>query len=242
MAIAFATLALANPVAYLQSQQQADGGWGSPQTTAWVLLALHARGIESPGAESYLRTHTAELEVPTDIALASLALRGEPSLLDRLPKAGPTTNSAIWTILALRRGGRAVPQATVAYLLRAQARSGGFGWAKGVAPDSNDTAAAIQALRAAGVKGKPVARAVAFLARFRNADGGFALVRGRASDAQSTAWAIQAYRAAGRRPPPGAQTFLAGLLRPDGSYRYSKQYAATPVWVTAQVVAAVRPY
>jgi prenyltransferase beta subunit len=178
------------------------------------------------------------------VALAALGDTNDESVLTRLRRQRPDVlvNETIWTLLALRRGGRAVPQATVAYLLRAQARSGGFGWAKGVAPDSNDTAAAIQALRAAGVKGKPVARAVAFLARFRNADGGFALVRGRASDAQSTAWAIQAYRAAGKRPPPGAQTFLAKLLRPDGSYRYSKQYAATPVWVTAQVVAAVRPY
>jgi hypothetical protein len=242
MAVAFAALALANPVAYLQGQQQADGGWGSPQTTAWVLLALHARGVDAPEAERYLRAHLAELEAPTDLALASLALRGDDDLLDRLPRSGPTTNSAIWSILALRRAGRAVPRETLAYLTGAQARSGGFGWARQVAPDSNDTAAAIQALRAAGVTGKPIARALAFLARFRSRDGGFALARGRAPDAQSTAWAIQAYRAAGRRPPPGAQTFLAKLLRPDGSYRYSQQYAATPVWVTAQVVAAVRPY
>lgn len=242
MAVAFAALALANPVAYLQGQQQADGGWGSPQTTAWVLLALHARGVEAPEAERYLQAHAAELEVPTDVALASLALRGDDALLDRLPKVGPTTNSAIWTILALRRGGRAVPRETLAYLTGAQARSGGFGWAKGIAPDSNDTAAAIQALRAAGVAGKPVARALAFLGRFRNRDGGFALAAGRASDAQSTAWAIQAYRAARKPVPRGAQAFLARLLRPDGSYRYSRQYATTPVWVTAQVVAAVRPY
>jgi hypothetical protein len=241
-AVALAALALANPVAYLQSQQQPDGGYGSAQTTAWVLLALHARGVESPDAESYLQAHVDELDVPTDLALASLALRGDDELLDRLPRVGPTTNSAIWTILAHRRAGRPAPRETLAYLLRAQAPSGGFAWAKGVAPDSNDTAAAIQALRAAGVTGKPVARALAFLARFRSRDGGFALVRSRAPDAQSTAWAIQAYRAAGTRAPPGAQAFLARLLRPAGSYRYSKQYAATPVWVTAQVVAAARPY
>lgn len=244
IATALAALALASPVGYLQAQQQADGGYGSTQTTAWVLLALHARGVDAPEAEQYLRAHEDELRVPTDLALASLALGGPPELLDRLPKSGPTLNSATWTILALRRGGRPVPAETLAYLLRGQAPSGGFSWAKGVAPDSNDTAVAIQALRAAGVGGKPVARALAALTRFRNADGGFALVRGRASDSQSTAWAIQAYLAAGKKPPRTAYAFLARMHRPDGSYRYSKQYAATPVWVTAQVVPALagKPY
>jgi prenyltransferase beta subunit len=244
MATALAALALTGPVGYLQAQQQADGGFGSPQTTAWVLLALHARGVESPEAERYLRVHEDELQVPTDLALAALALRGPAELLDRLPTAGPTLNSAIWTMLALRRGGRPVPSETLAYLLRGQSADGGFSWAKGVAPDSNDTAAAIQALRAAGVTGKPISRALAALARFRNADGGFALTRGRASDSQSTAWAIQAYLAAGKQPPRPAYAFLARMLQRDGSYRYSKQYAATPVWVTAQVVPALagRPY
>ena len=30
--------------------------------------------------------------------------------------------------------------------------------------------------------------------------------------------------------------FLASLRRSDGSYRYSRAYATTPVWVTAQVL------
>jgi hypothetical protein len=132
-----------------------------------------------------------------------------------------------------------VPQATVAYLLRAQARSGGFGWAKGVAPDSNDTAAAIQALRAAGVSGRAVDRGVAYLRARQNADGGFELAPGRASDAQSTAWAIQGLLAAGRKPGAAAYRFLARLRRADGSYRYSLAYATTPVWVTAQVLPAL---
>ena len=243
-AVALAAIALANPVAYLQSQQRPDGGYGSPQATAWVVLALHARGLEAPDAQAYVRAHAAELEAPTDVALAALALGGPEDLLDRLPRSGPTVNSAIWTILALHAAGRPIPPETLRYLTVSQAKSGGFAWARGVAPDSNDTAAAIQALRAAGVSGKPVERALAFLARFRNADGGFALTPGRVSDSQSTAWAIQAYLAAGRKPPAGAAAFLRRMLRPDGSYRYSKQYAATPLWVTSQVVPALagRPY
>ena len=70
-------------------------------------------------------------------------------------------------------------------------------------------------------------------------DGGFELTRGRGSDAQSTAWAIQGLVAAGARPPRSAFAYLAKLRRPDGSYRYSARFAATPVWVTSQVLAAL---
>jgi hypothetical protein len=106
-------------------------------------------------------------------------------------------------------------------------------------PDSNDTAAAVQALRAAGVSGAPVRRALYYLRSVRSANGGFALVRDREPDAQSTAWAIQAFLAAGVRVPERAFGFLQGLRRADGSYRYSARYAVTPVWVTAQVLPAV---
>jgi prenyltransferase beta subunit len=110
--------------------------------------------------------------------------------------------------------------------------------------DSNDTAAALEALRVAGVRGPPMARAVRFLLTFQNADGGFELTRGRGSDAQSTAWVIQGLVAAGRTPPRTAFAYLAKLKRPDGSYRYSAKYVTTPVWVTSQVLAALakRPF
>ena len=65
------------------------------------------------------------------------------------------------------------------------------------------------------------------------------LVPGRSSDAQSTAWAIQAFLAGGKQPGRAAFRYLASLRRPDGSYRYSKRYAVTPVWVTSQVLPAL---
>ena len=40
-------------------------------------------------------------------------------------------------------------------------------------------------------------------------------------------------------PPRSAFAYLAGLRRAEGSYRYSRRYAATPVWVTSQVLAAL---
>jgi prenyltransferase beta subunit len=142
-------------------------------------------------------------------------------------------------VIALRAAGRRAPAASVHYLLRRQHPSGGWSWAPGGAPDSNDTAAAIQAIRAANVRGRPVRRGIAYLRRLQNRDGGFPLTTGRASDAQSTAWAVQAFVAAGARPPVTAFRYLISLKQPGGSFRYSRRHAITPAWVTAQVLPAL---
>ena len=65
-----------------------------------------------------------------------------------------------------RRSGQ--EQETLAH----QAKSGGFSWSVNGKADSNDTAAALEAFRVAGVHGKPVTRAVQFLRSFQNRDGG----------------------------------------------------------------------
>ncbi len=137
-----------------------------------------------------------------------------------------------------------MPQNLVQAILGAQAKGGGFPWSKGGTPDSNDTAAAIEALRAAGVGGASIRRALVALRTFQNRDGGFALTKGRESDAQSTAWAIQALISAGQKPGKPPFRYLSRLRRGDGSYRYSVRYGTTPVWVTAQVVPALagRPF
>ena len=177
------------------------------------------------------------------VALAEQSLGATPTaLLDRLRAArrasgqiGEGVNSTCWAVLALGRS----TAATTRWLLARQSRSGGWSWAVGGQPDSNDTAAALEALRVAGARGAPVTRAVRYLLSFQNRDGGFELTNGRGSDAQSTAWAIQGLVAAGRTPPRTAFAYLARLKRADGSYRYSTRYVTTPVWVTSQVLAAL---
>jgi hypothetical protein len=80
----------------------------------------------------------------------------------------------------------------------------------------------------------------------QNEDGGFGQAKGHDSNAQSTAWAVQGIVAA-RVAPAGFRrgtrtpvAYLASLQQPDGSFRYSRTSTQTPVWVTAQVVAALR--
>lgn len=250
---------LAGSVAFLAAAQQADGGFAEAgrqsdsSLTAWAGLGLVAAGGSEEArarALDYLQAHTGDVRSATDIALAALArvaLGDRPDeLLPRLRalETGPLVNAEIWAVLALRAAGEPAPLPLVRALLAAQARSGGWSWVRGGAPDSNDTAAAIEALRAAGVSGAPISRGLAALRAFRNRDGGYGLTRGRDSDAQSTAWAIQALLAAGVKPGRPTWRFLARLRRSDGSYRYSVRYATTPVWVTAQVAPALagKPY
>ena len=73
----------------------------------------------------------------------------------------------------------------------------------------------------------------------------------RISRAQSTAWAVQALVAAGRDPNRmrrrGSRSplgYLRTLVAPNGSVRYSRTSAQTPVWVTAQALTALarRPF
>jgi Prenyltransferase and squalene oxidase repeat len=243
LALAVAAAALATPTGYVQAQQRADGGFGDAQITAWATLGLVAVGAETGGAAAYLARQ--QPQVATDVALVAMAraAAGDPpdDLLPRLRahRPGRLVNATIWTILALRQAGEPAPPVLVRALRSAQRRNGGWSWHAAAAPDANDTAAAIQALRAAGVRGRPIDRGVAFLRRHQNRDGGFEVLAGRGSDTQSTAWAIQALLAAGRKPGTAAYRYLARMRRADGSYRYNARYVTTPLWVTAQVLPAL---
>lgn len=246
-----AAVIAASPVSFVQSHASGGaftetGGTADASLTSWAVLGLRAAGADAPGSLAYLQSQEASLRSSTDVALAALAERalggGADALLARLRAAqrasgqiGETLNSTYWAVLALGRSSRA----TTRFILAQQTKAGGFAWFPHGQADSNDTAAAVEALRVAGVHGPPVARAVRFILTFQNTDGGFELNQGRGSDAQSTAWAIQGLVAAGRTPPRSAFAYLARLKRSDGSYRYSSRYAATPVWVTSQVLAAL---
>jgi Prenyltransferase and squalene oxidase repeat len=251
---------------YLAARQLADGGFAEPggssdvTLTAWAVLGLRAAGrspasLEQGGVSPTRYLADGPIRSVSDLALRIVALDAlggdTAGLADRLSaqrradgRIGPLVNSTVWAVIALRAVERPVPRATSRYLLRQQHRNGGWPWAPRGAPDSNDTAAAIQALRAAGVGGEPVRRGLSYLRRAQNRDGGFALTPGRPSDAQSTAWAIQAFVAAGAPPPAKSLRYLLGLQRPAGSLRYSRTRAITPAWVTASVLPALarRPF
>jgi energy-coupling factor transport system substrate-specific component len=160
-------------------------------------------------------------------------------------------NLTAFGALALRAGGygpgsRAVRRAS-AWVARRQNRDGGFSVAGGGTSDVDDTGAAIQALAVSGRgKGRRVRRALTYLRRAHNPDGGFGQFSRSRSNAQSTAWAVQGLIAAGANPgrfgSKGRRSpirYLRSLQQGNGSFRYSRTSAQTPVWVTAQVIVAL---
>ncbi|MEA2201607.1 MAG: energy-coupling factor transport system substrate-specific component [Solirubrobacteraceae bacterium] len=165
---------------------------------------------------------------------------------------GHLSNLTAFAILALRAAGypaaSQVVRGAAGWLARQQNGGGGFGFGgRGGGSDVDDTAAVVQAIAAAGAHGGAVlARASTYLIHAQNRDGGYPQQPGGQSNAQSTAWAVQGLIAAGRnvgsvtregsRSPLG---YLQSLLAPDGSVRYSRTGAQTPVWVTAQALTAL---
>jgi prenyltransferase beta subunit len=259
-----AATSLERGASYLLARQQSDGGFAEPGASssgglsAWVVLGLKATGrvpARAQAAAYYLAQTPAPQATDLELRLlADKALGQDTSALatqiERLRAAsgriGPALNSTYWGVLALRAAGHKLDAATTRYLQRAQRKSGGWSWTLRAAPDAGDTAAAIQALRAAGASAHSAAikRGVRFLRRCQNRDGGFAVSPGAASDAQSTAWAIQALVATRADPGKTAFRYLRKLQRRDGSFRYSTRYVTTPAWVTAQVLCALarRPF
>jgi energy-coupling factor transport system substrate-specific component len=160
-------------------------------------------------------------------------------------------NLTSFALLALRAAGepRSAPatRRAAAWLARQQNRDGGFSFAtRGAGSDVDDTAAAVQALVAAGGRERAVARGLAFLRRHQNGDGGFPLLPGSSSNAQSTGWALQAFAAAGitgervrRKGSRSAIAYLRSLVAPGGVVQFSRTSRQTPVWVTGSAAVAL---
>lgn len=165
---------------------------------------------------------------------------------------GQLVNITTFAIFALRAAGRPADDPTVRaaarWLAAQQGRDGGFGFAeRGGSEDVDDTAAALQGIVDAGYRHSSTATsAVAYLRRAQNPDGGYPQQPGEESNAQSTAWAMQGLIAAGlsldavkRAGSRSPLAYLRSLVAPDGSVRYSRTSVQTPVWVTAQALAAL---
>ncbi len=206
------------------------GDLGERSRTILAMRAAGARRFQAGG-----RDLVAEL---------ARAQQGDGSWANRV-------NTTAFAILALRAAGRPADspaiRAGLEFIAGQANDDGGFNFAgRGRPSGADDTSAALQALAAAGRRRSgTVKRAVRWLESVQNEDGGFSLVAG-ASNAQSTAWAVQGLIAAGRDPAKvrrggsrSPMAYLRSLVGSDGAIRYSRTSTQTPVWVTAQAVAAL---
>jgi hypothetical protein len=244
----------------------AEAGSGTPSgvLTEWTVMGLRAAGVAAGSvhrsgghtAVAYLASRAGSwgnaYELERGI-LAVVATRHNPSsfggrnLVAALRartgshgNIGPAANSTYWGVLALRAAGSSVSARTLRYIRSRQHRNGGFGWSPSAAPDSNDTAAAVLALHAAGERcgSGSIAHAYGYLASAQAASHGYALLPGGAADSQSTSWTIQARHACGLRNRRSRAWLLARQL-PDGAFNYQPGTTITPAFVTAQVLPAV---
>ncbi len=250
-------------LAYLVGAQNPDGGFGlgpgqpsSQLASAWAVIALAAAGhypaaLRRDGHDpvAWIRGHLGQLQGPGDLERTILALAAAHAPLGTLParlgkdqlrdgSVGEQSNLTSFAILAWRAiDARGVAKAA-AWLARQQDGDGGFSFAvRGDPGDIDDTAAAIEALTAARAAPAVVARARAFVLANENRDGGFALQPGGASNAQSTAWAVQALCATGS-PVARPLAYLRARLKRSGAVAYAAGETVTPVWVTAEALAA----
>jgi hypothetical protein len=205
-----------------------------------------AGGDPAPGA-AWIESHLNQLQGPGDLERTILALSAAHAPLgvlvahlehdqSRDGSFSEQSNLTAFAILALRAAdtSRAGIARATTWLVRQENSDGGFGFAQRGSPsDVDDTAAAVQALTPRA----SVTRALAYLRRAENRDGGFPQTPAGPSDAQSTAWALQAFLATGR--PPLGTRYLERLTTRSGEVDYSTGVAQTPVWVTAQALAAL---
>lgn len=249
-----------------QQSNQLMTGWAAIGLEAAGARSVEAR-TSARRAVSFMRRRTQELNDTGEIERTILAVRGaglsvrtfagRDLLAELLGRRRPDgsfnhqVNLTAFGVLALRAGGssRSSPavRRAASWLARQRNADGGFSFAeRGGASDADDTGASLQALAAAGVGAKGVRPVLAYLRGAQNLDGGFGQFKGSRSNAQSTAWAVQGIFAAGghprafhRRGSRSPVAYLESLQQHDGSFRYSRTSVQTPVWVTAQAIAAL---
>lgn len=250
------------PFLFLHSQSNPSVVYlESKPLSPWSVMALSAAG-ESPsleGLKTVSGTKAIDLEAPI-LALAAAGKDprtfGSADLVAKLKSFYDGTqlgevgiiNDDIFGLLALLASGEKTDDATVAgirsFILSKQNADGGFSFAVGLpaAPDgsaqagggsdTNTTAAAIMALRAAGIESGDavITNAISYLRAAQNEDGGFPYDPksswGTASDASSDAWVSMAIRAAGGDPGSLEKsggtplTHLESLRQAGGFYLY----------------------
>jgi prenyltransferase beta subunit len=161
-----------------------------------------------------------------------------------------SVNTTAWAIMALKAAGTAASAraAAVSWLKMQAASDGGFSYIQHGSPDSDDTAAVVQALRAGGVSSSApvIRRAMSYLHTQQLSNGGMASGFGSGANAESTAWTIQAVVATGGNPTSWKKSghtligFLSGLQAPSGAFYHFGTVLSAPLLTTSEAVVALQ--
>jgi hypothetical protein len=246
----------------------APGSSAAPLYTGWAAIALadqptrrsrpvlgRARAVllsarMRPGSLADLERGALALE-GTERLAERRTLRAWRSAIARRQRhdgsfAGQTSPTA-FAVLALRgsRAHRPTVRRARAWLVDQQLHDGGFAAGSGgEVSDADTTGAALWAL--GRHTGRGVRAATRLLRSRQNPDGGFGATAGTPSDAQSTALAILGLHGSGLDPRRmrtedriSPVDYLRARSRSDGSIAYALGDTRSPIWVTAQALAAL---
>ena len=159
---------------------------------------------------------------------------------------GDYVYTTIWGMIALKASGENVTK-SAEWLKSQQNNDGGFAWAVGEKSDYDDTAAAIQALIAAGEPkdSEVIKKALDYLKTGQNDDGGFRYFGNSSSNAASDAWIIQALVAAGENPREWKRNnvsvvdHLLSLQTEAGYFNYTSIQTSNPGYMTVCAIMAL---
>ncbi|MDP2671691.1 MAG: terpene cyclase/mutase family protein [bacterium] len=215
-------------VSYLQSQQDSSGqitGFGGE--TSWTIMGLEAAGIDPNTIENsgnsvvdFLKNNQPDAAATTawerDLLAVTAAGQnpftfGGVNYVAKVQSFASANqigsiagvNDDIFGVLALISAGLSANQQIISdsvnFILAHQNSDFGWSYSTSGSSDSNDTAAAVLALKAAQDAGftnsgldSAITNAVNYLTSLQQADGGWEYQTGFGTDAASTAWVIQA--------------------------------------------------
>ncbi|MBP7299588.1 MAG: ABC transporter substrate-binding protein, partial [Methanoculleus sp.] len=267
---------------YIRSCQHDDGGFAeigrdtNPGTSWFAVMAIVAAGedphnwrVNGTSAIDYWRSApdatnpegTAELGKMVTLVTAAgenpRAFNNHDYVAELKARMkadgqfGDFVYTTYWGIFGLVSAGEDV-SLPVAWLKKQQNEDGGYGWVPGAESDSDDTAAVIMALVAAGEPADTpaVARAIEYLGAHQMNDGSFNYGGTSSSNAASAAWVIQAIAATGEDPSSWSKngndpvTTLVNFQQPDGSFLWTTYTADNPCGMTARAIPALlgKPY
>jgi hypothetical protein len=225
-------------ITYLDSVQDADGGFTDFSTSCWVANAYKAHeSVPSPLAAYLSSNHETEVDIndASDVSLfilASVVCGWNPynvdginyvQILQDLDNGGGSFGvpnflfDDFWPLIALSA---ANIQGDTTFIEQNQNPDGGWGWATGEVSDCDDTAAAIMALMSNGVPetDPSIVDALDYLANQQMPDGGFPSWG--ESNADTDSWCISAIISCGQDPSTWGNNpveHLESLQQPDGS-------------------------
>ncbi|HCU56713.1 MAG TPA: hypothetical protein DF984_00535 [Anaerolineaceae bacterium] len=256
-------------IAYIVSQQAADGGWGSVGQTLDIILALHAAGWDPTTVTfsdntplDYLAENCAEYIAygpdaigktilgvtaagldPTYFADLDLVAALNATYDETKAAFGMTDNT--WhqslAILGLNAAGESIPSDVVDTLLGLQQEDGGWEYSAGFGTWPDNTALAVQALLAAGETANSAAiqNGLGYLQSMLSATGGW-------GDSSTTAYSIMALNALG--VPNSAWANETGLTplselftyqKTNGAFFYNWEYTDDNLMSTASALLAL---